>query len=208
MYVRGVANPKGSFNDSDDHQWSDVEDEEPGLGDSPIIDTDAIPPESQPIPLPSSFGRDVCRGPLRSLAVIQLDLLIGQANDILRFLRTAIGQKSFLYRTNIRHPSGNSGYRKTTRSYAEVHALEMTITQAAKVYSSIRLAMQTLNADEAVLERFKKLEKADLKASTAVMDPNARGERDKSLSWIWRIGQPDGSADPEWLNECKILFFP
>lgn len=204
-YLNGVDKLDGSLERGDDGDWSDVEDEEYTPQDMPIIDRDAVPPESQIIPLPSSFGSDACRGALKHLALIELDLRIGQVNDILRFLRNAIGQKSFLYRTNVRHSSRNSGYRKTTRSYAEVQALESTITQAAKVYASIRQAMETLGASRAILEKFQKLQKSDLKASTAVIDPNARGERDKTLSWIWRIGKPAGSADPEWLEECESL---
>ena len=203
VYLGSTKMPNGAMDTSDDHEWSDVEDEEYGPEEPPIVDRDAVPPECQIIPLPSSFGSDACRGALKHLALIELDLRIGQVNDILRFLRNAIGQKSFLYRTNVRHSSGNSGYRKTTRSYAEVQTLELTITQAAKVYSSIRQAMEALGAGKAVLEKFQKLQKSDLKASTAIMDPNARGERDKTLSWIWRIGKPDNSADPEWLDECR-----
>ena len=203
-YLIGVDKLNGSAGILDDHEWSDAEDEEYSPDTLlPAVEKDAVPPEKQLIPLPSSFGAEACNGPLGRLALVELDLRIGQANDILRFLRTAIGQKSFLYRTNVRHPSGNSGYRKTTRSYAEVQAVELTITQGAKVYSSIRTAMERLGADGEVMERFQKLEKEDLKASTAVIDPNARGEREKTLSWIWRIGQPDGSADPEWLDERK-----
>ncbi|KAK7681433.1 hypothetical protein QCA50_015525 [Cerrena zonata] len=152
------------------------------------------------VPLPSSFGKVACKTRLQSLAAIELDLRIGQANDALRFLRIAIGQKSFNFRTKFRVGSGNSGYKNRLRNYAENHTLQMTIDQAAQVYLSSRRAMETLGASQEILSKFKILTKAHISSSTAVVDPNARGERNNGLSWIWHT-QHDPAKDPAWLDE-------
>ncbi|KAK7692105.1 hypothetical protein QCA50_003724 [Cerrena zonata] len=152
------------------------------------------------IPLPSSFGKVACKARLQGLAAIEIDLRVGQANDALRFLRIAIGQKSFNFRSKFRTGSGNSGYKNRLRSYAENHTLQMTIDQAAQVYTSARHALEVLGASPDILSKFKVLKKADLSSSTAVVDPNARGERNNGLSWIWHT-QHDPGEDPVWLDE-------
>ncbi|KAK7678294.1 hypothetical protein QCA50_018642 [Cerrena zonata] len=169
--------------------------------DGPVFEiADGRLAECLPIPLPSSFGKVACKTRLQGLAAIELDLRIGQANDSLRYLRIAIGQKSFNFRTKFRPASGNSGYKNRLRSYAEKHTLQMSIDQAAQIYTSARRALDILGASPDVLSRFKVLNKTDLAASTAVIDPNARGERNNGLSWIWHT-QHDPGEDPVWLDE-------
>lgn len=183
-------------------EWLDVEDDDADFDppDTQTVDEIAVlPPERQSIPLPSSFGKEKCRTSLKHLAEIELDLRIGQANDTLRFLRIAIGQKSFLYRTKIRQASG---YSKRLRNYSDAHALQMSIVQAAKLYAVIRSTMESLGASHQVLAKYAVLTKEDVVASTAVVDPNASGVRNKTLSWIWRM-RSDGVGDPEWLDERK-----
>lgn len=156
--------------------------------------------ERQPIPLPSSFGKAACKTRLQGLAAIELDLRVGQANDALRYLRIAIGQKSFNFRTKFRAATGNPGYKNRLRNYAENQTLQMTIDQAAQVYTSSRRAMELLGAPKEILSKFKVLLKTHIASSTAVVDPNARGERNKGLSWIWHT-QHDPEEDPAWLDE-------
>ncbi|KAK7680631.1 hypothetical protein QCA50_016413 [Cerrena zonata] len=169
--------------------------------DGPVFEiADGRLAERLPIPLPSSFGKVACKTRLQGLAAIELDLRIGQANDLLRYLRIAIGQKSFNFRTKFRPASGNSGYKNRLRSYAEKHTLQMSIDQAAQIYTSARRALDILGASPDVLSRFKVQNKTDLAASTAVIDPNTQGERNNGLSWIWHI-QHDPGEDPVWLDE-------
>ncbi|KAK7688137.1 hypothetical protein QCA50_008507 [Cerrena zonata] len=76
----------------------------------------------------------------------------------------------------------------------------MTIDQAAQVYTSARRALEVLGAAPDVLSKFKILKKADLSASTAIVDPNAHSERNNGLSWIWHT-QHDLREDLVWLDE-------
>ena len=192
--------------EADPHEWYDLEEEPEDLPlncrSNDIIEDNSLPPERQKIPLPSLFGKEACRGSLKHLAAVELDLRIGQANDTLRFLRIAIGQKSFLYRSKIRPSSTAAGYSKRLRNFAEVRTLQMSIDQAAKVYMSIRRAMENLGAGDSILSQYAVLTKNDIVASTAVADPNAPGQRNETLSWIWRMKH--NGSDPQWIDERKL----
>ncbi|KAK7679233.1 hypothetical protein QCA50_017811 [Cerrena zonata] len=76
----------------------------------------------------------------------------------------------------------------------------MTIDHAAKVYSTCRKAMITLGASSTLLDKYKVLRKEDLAASTAVVDPNARGQSQAELSWIWQTST-QSSSTPEFMEE-------
>lgn len=165
----------------------------------------ALPIERQSIPLPSSFGKQNCARRLKELAAIELDLRIGQANDTLGLLRLAIGHKSFACRTKLRPGSSNSSYRNRLRSYADVHAITASVDQSAKVYMSCRLALDTLGASRDILSKFQILTKEHTAASTAVIDPNARGQRNNSLSWIWH-SRNNSAGDPGWLDERNVIY--
>ncbi|KAK7696323.1 hypothetical protein QCA50_000977 [Cerrena zonata] len=144
------------------------------------------------LPLPSSFGADMCQGRLRSLARCEAKLREGQANDALDSLRVAIAKKSFVARTKLRPNAPTSNYVKRLRSYGDLHLAQIPIDRAAKVYSTARHALIILGATDA-LQQFKLLTKEDLKASTAVVDSNAPHQGKDLLSWIWHIGRSDNS---------------
>lgn len=164
----------------------------------------ALPAEQQRIPLPSSFGRAACGGRLKQVAQVELSLRKGQANDALHALRLAIGKKSFVYWSKIRKGSTgkNSNYGRRKRNSTDAQTLEMSIDQSSKVYMSARRAMAHLGASEADLDKYQILRKADVSASTAIVDFNAAGQRNKSLSWIWHAHR-SSVEDPTWLKECK-----
>ena len=63
--------------------------------------------------------------------------------------------------------------------------------------------MDTLGASPEILLQYQVLTKSDIVASTAVADPNAPGQRNKALSWIWRMKE-SGATDPKWLDECML----
>lgn len=188
--------------DPKEHQETQVKEKDSADAVDMITLDPALPVEKQRISLPSSFGSETCAQELKSLAALELELRIGQANDTLGYLRLAIGQKSFLYRTKIRHASGNSGFRKMTRNYMDVHAIKVSIGQAARVYHTCRNAMETLGAPAAMLAQYQVLKPSDVTASTAVMDPNARGQRNNALSWIWHLQHYPSDQDPAWMDEC------
>lgn len=134
----------------------------------------------------------------------EMELRQGQANDALHSLRIAIAQKSFVFRTRIRKNAPTAGYTKRLRGYGDARAVQVTISLAAKVYSISRNAMSILSPESAVLEKYKILTKEDLVASTAVADPNARGQSRTKLSWIWQV--VSNSDNPEFLDQRRFYF--
>ncbi|KAG2079945.1 uncharacterized protein F5147DRAFT_661565 [Suillus discolor] len=58
-----------------------------------------------------------------------------------------------------------------------------------------------LGADDALLKRYQPLTREHLKVSTAVADPNSRGQRDNVLAWFWSLDVEGDSDSSDWLNE-------
>ncbi|KAH9942082.1 hypothetical protein B0H21DRAFT_824229 [Amylocystis lapponica] len=61
--------------------------------------------------------------------------------------------------------------------------------------------MVSLGAPEALLNHYKVLRQEDLKVSTAVADPNMRGQRATTMAWFWTMdirGDAEGQA---WMEE-------
>ena len=63
--------------------------------------------------------------------------------------------------------------------------------------------MCVLGATDEDLAVYRVLTPADIVASTAVIDFNARGQREKVLSWIWQR-HVSSNNNPEWMNECEL----
>ncbi|KAK7680044.1 hypothetical protein QCA50_016990 [Cerrena zonata] len=188
-----------------DAEWSNEDEVTDDPVDAGVHSTDDIPncepvlPELISLPLPSSFPRDHRRGRLREVSLCELRLRQGQANDSLHNLRVAIAHRSFIFRSRIRKNSPTTGYSMRLRSYGDAHAIQMTIDHAAKVYRTTRTAMMLLGADDKILSTYKVLLKEDLASSTAVAEPNARGQSRVKLSWIWQT--TSHSNNPEFLTE-------
>lgn len=189
------------FDDTENARWDDLEDVY-GLPHKSFDqeDGDALPPQRQVIPLPSSLS-DVLHHPDYELLVAhELQLRIDQANDALGLLKMAIAKKSLLYRGKVRLAKGS--YAAKTRAYDDVHAVQLSIQQSARIYSHARRAMVRLGASADVLSVYAVLLPANCGVSTAVVNPNERGHRYEGMSWIWRIHQGD-EADEKGMTECK-----
>lgn len=191
--------------------WTDLEDldvdyELPHFSATTIdisqID-ESIPPELRLLPLPSAIIPDNLNDnrELPEIASCEFDLRQGQANDALHDLRVSIAYKSYLYRTSVRNNSPTQSY--TTRSYGEVRTIQTSIEQAAKTYRLARKTMTKLKPSNTLSLKYPALQKEDLRASTAVADPNAPGQRSEALSWIWNVPSvtPE-SGNPMHLDEC------
>lgn len=172
------------------------------LSRSDLPPVESIFPETIPLPLPSSYSEQRYQGQLAGIAQCELELRIGQANDALHELRVAIAHRSFIFRSRVRKNAPTTGYSERLRSYGDAHAIRMTIDHAAKVYSTCRKAMITLGASSTILDKYKVLRKEDLAASTAVVDPNARGQSQAELSWIWQTST-QSSSTPEFMEESR-----
>jgi hypothetical protein len=187
--------------DDDDGQDSAAEEHHPMQlpGNSPP--DGRIYAEHISLHLPSQLGRSWCnRNAAEDLAKAELRLREGQLNDSLHHIRIALGHKSYLFRNNVR-PARTQ--RLKTRAWTEVHAVESTVQHHARVYNRARQSMLDLGADTSLLDRYKVLERQDLRINTAVIAPNVRGQRNKSLPWFWSMDVQRDADVGAWMNDCR-----
>ncbi|KAF8955608.1 hypothetical protein BDZ97DRAFT_1605370, partial [Flammula alnicola] len=57
----------------------------------------------------------------------------------------------------------------------------------ARIYSRCRTRLVQLGCDPETLWAFRVLTKTDLRASTAIVNPNITGSTSLHLSWLWHI---------------------
>jgi hypothetical protein len=158
-------------------------------------DNDAVPPERRPLYLPSSHSTRSDH-PLRQA---ELNLRIKQATRYLAAVREAVAEKSFQY-SHVMRSAPSVGVR--TRSRTVIKRVSDRIAHYSRVYCRARAALVRLGADERLLRTFQLLSRDDVKASTAIRDPNSHGSSTLRLSWIWETGTgTSGSADA--MRECK-----
>ena len=63
--------------------------------------------------------------------------------------------------------------------------------------------MIQLGASPELLKQYQELKNGDLQTSTVVEEPNARGQRDKELSWIWKVPGFVLGSEESFTHECK-----
>ena len=174
-----------NYNNPAEDVFDDLEgeDEEPdadaeslNIGVGQLEPDDITPPELKCLPLPSSLPNE------RSLHKLELTLRIKQASRCLTAIREAVAEKSFQYSHIIRSASTNA---VRTRSRTVVRRISDKISYLSKVYCRSRSAMCRLGANEQIMNTFRELKREDVKASTAILNPNIPGSSTLHLSWIW-----------------------
>ena len=182
----------------------------PSLGSSSTIDP--VPIELQPIPLPSNGNISQVHREL------ELSHRISLADHHLNRIRDLIVEKSFQYSHVIR-VSTRKGV--TTCSRTLVKKLNLEIALHCRLYSRCRSRLVGLGADSATQSRLRILTPQDIKASTAIINPNKPGSTQLRLSWIWQtagghrlglagssIADADADADADAsVFEC-VFFIP
>ncbi|KAG0701033.1 hypothetical protein DFH29DRAFT_876211 [Suillus ampliporus] len=155
-------------------------------------------PEMVVIPLPSNLGIYRCEE-LGTAGLVRQETTLreGQANDMLHAIRVHLADKAVLFRTTIRPAKSQA---RTTRAWAQVHSVEWVINLNSMIYKKCRAQLSNLGADQ-LLEKYRVLEKSDLKATSAVADPNARGQRNSTLPWFWSLDVQGDSVSNDWMNE-------
>ncbi|KAG1907979.1 uncharacterized protein F5891DRAFT_939182, partial [Suillus fuscotomentosus] len=146
-------------------------------------------PELTVIPLPSNLG---------DLIPLEMSLREGQANDALHNLRIYLCNKAILFRTTVRQ--ANSQALKT-RAWSQVTSMQQAVSLHASIYTKTRKQMMKLEPGQDQLQKYKPLLREQLKISTAVGDPNARGQRNESLAWFWSVEVDLGGPDQSWNEE-------
>jgi hypothetical protein len=80
--------------------------------------------------------------------------------------------------------------------------VEIAVNLNASIYSKCRSQLAKL-PDHELLKKYLPLKKEHLKASSAIADPNARGQRDTTLAWFWSLDVQGDSSGNDWMTECE-----
>lgn len=163
----------------------DFDDEAPAAAAAPTprhtnltgLDESELPVEEQVLFIPSNGNVTPCNDNL------ELTFRKNQANAHLNQLRELIAEKSFQYSDVIRK-APRKGVR--TRSRGTIKGINTQISLHCQVYTHCRSRLIDLHADTPTLQQFRELKKEDIKASTAILNPNVAGSTTLQLSWIWQ----------------------
>lgn len=187
---------ESTFVDMDLGEWDDLDDDDMDA-DSPEVFQ--LPPGSEnlpeylPISLPStvtpatpddddSVDSETPEDNFEALCAKERKLRIGQANDALHRLRLAIANRSVMMRTGVR---SNKSQAAATRAWRQVHSLTESVSRAARIYRLARKSLVRLEAPPEIMQQYRTLTHADLKAETTKLDFNALGSRNIGASWLW-----------------------
>lgn len=165
--------------------------------------------ENRRLCFPSVIGAEEChRQGKEALVEKELTLRRGQANDCLHGIRTTLGEKSFLFRHDLRLSDSKV---KKTKAWTRLVSVNKKVNKERWTYEKARSALVELGADATILDHYKPLTRQDMRVSTAIMEPNAAGQRDASLPWFWTIRIPatkDRNASSENLLSEGRLHIP
>lgn len=149
----------------------------PALAADHQLNTGAMNIEEQIIPLPSNGNVS------DSYRDLELSHRIVHADHHLTRIRDLIAEKSFQYSHVIR-VAPRKGVNIHSR--AAVKKLNFQISVHCRQYSQCRTRLLRLGADPATQSRLRVLTPDDVKASTAIVNPNEPGSTRLKLSWIWQ----------------------
>jgi hypothetical protein len=122
-----------------------------------------------------------------------------QAAWYLAAVREAVAEKSIQY-SQVMRGAPSKGVQ--TRSRTTIAKLDNRISWYCWVYARAHAAMVQLNAGEEILFKFRILLKDDVKASTAMINPNIPGSSSLQLSWIWQTRATGAAASSDTMREC------
>ncbi|KAG1797829.1 uncharacterized protein HD556DRAFT_1431037 [Suillus plorans] len=162
----------------------------------------SLRPETIAIPLPSNFSKTRCEELGIEALVRQETLHEGQANDILHTIRVHLADKSVLFWTVVRPAKSQAS---TTWAWAQVHSVKHVINLNSMIYKKCRSQLSNLGAYH-MLQKYRLLERTELKANSAVADPNIRGQRNLTLPWFRSLDVQGDLVSNDWLNEWCIGF--
>ena len=152
--------------------------------------------ENRPLPLPSYIAQD------KELSDIELQLHQQQASRILLSIWSTVADKSFQY-SHVLHVAPCKSVK--TRARSAITKLNSKIATDCCIYNCCRSAMVCLGADASILHQFKLLTRADVKASTVLLNPNIPGSSSIRLSWIWEHGSVVQTGSSDSLLECMYF---
>ncbi|KAG1779886.1 hypothetical protein EV702DRAFT_1043277 [Suillus placidus] len=189
-FITGAARYLGQdFDEDDGIPDMDINfiDDEPDANDDDEDSEDDLTP-----------GRNRCEElGIGGLVRQEIMLREGQANDMLHAIRVHLADKAVLFRTTVRPAKSQA---TTTRGWSQVHSVERVINLNSTIYKKCRAQPSNLGAGQ-LLEKYRELLKSDLKATLAVADPSAQGQRNSTLPWFWSLDVQGNSVSNDWMNK-------
>jgi hypothetical protein len=162
---------------------------------------DDLSPEKIPISLPSSLGWTWCvKQGATSLAAKEARLRYAQANDAIHRIRLALGLKSALFHTQVRHARTQ---KSKTRAWNAVHGADTTVQEHACIYSMARDAYRKLSNALTDRPELPELLPEHLKVKTLILGSAQIGQRNTQLPWIWSFGQTV-EDEGTWMSSCEL----
>jgi hypothetical protein len=161
--------------------------------------------ENMALSLPSRLDKTyISNHRLETLARQEIELRVGQANDALAALRVELGHKSLLFRSKVRYSKNQKG---KTRAWKEVAQSAGRVAKHVSCYRRARNALERLEADEDILEKYREIKKEDLKMSSDMVEENRFGQRNDTLAWFWHLGPQTDAESHGWMQECTWILF-
>ncbi|KAG1721469.1 uncharacterized protein EDB91DRAFT_1256493 [Suillus paluster] len=155
-------------------------------------------PETVVIPLLSNISIKRCaKWGIANLVLQEISLRQGQANDALHAIRVNLANKAVLFHTMVQSAKSQA---RSTRAWAHVHLVNKVLHLNMQIHSKCCKQLVHLSTND-LLTKYRPLEKANLKATTVVEDPNACGQRNSTLAWFWSIDVQGDSRSNDWMNE-------
>lgn len=202
------------MNLDEDVQWlMDVDDEVEEEDDGNYSDdsNDSLIPENQPetrsLMLPSSLSAgEISRLGLCELARQEAALRRGQINDALEGLRMALGEKSLLFRTEVRNMKSQ---RTSVRAWKNVNKQDLIAKQHKSAYDRARNALIRLDVDREYLSTLHDISPTDMKMAGDVTEENRINQRSSVLAWFWRLGSDQAIDQVEFnprMRECESCY--
>jgi len=127
----------------------------------------------------------------------EIQLRLAQADEALEGIRREICHKSYIYRTNVRLAANKKGKQ---RGYDAANAADRAMRHHVRVYKQARWALGALQAPPALTEPFQVLQDSDLQPLKSIYMPNARGQSNICIPWIWKL-TPSAESDSKYLEE-------
>ena len=170
-----------------------------------VTDGSGINAKDVPLLLPSSLGWHWCVGHgHKALAKKEATLRYAQATDAIHRIRLALGFKSALFQTHVRHARTQ---KTKSRAWTAVHTVDAAVHDHARMYSMARDAYNKIMDPSEESPTLPLLQVTDLRVNTSIIGAAELGQRNKQLPWIWSFGTST-NQDGTWLDDCECLPVP
>ena len=165
------------------------------------IDPKVIP-EDQQLQMPSILGSKACISRGKKLLMEQeIELREAQANDALEQIRMTLGQKSLLFRRDLRPVKSQ---KQTTRAWSCIRNADAKVQKYVKTYNAAFHALKRLDAVGASSGTFQPITKDDLKMNSDLVEENRFGQSSDTVSWFWRTAhQGEEEQGDDWMKESE-----